>query len=470
MTEAQALNLISKLEDVKLNNLERNVVETKGRVQAAALKLDEGWFQKMLRYVASGKVEDGVQAIKESYHFQGIPEDSLRGVAIDVHDVTMWELLKKLGCWNRSRRKSLMDAKAVVVHLFSGLHEKKALQRLEKDGYFVLSVDIQNGLDIRNDLLWALLFKLAASGRVTAVIGGPPCRTFSILRHRPPGPRPLRSRWQPYGLDDLEPEERRLVDQDTGYFCRLVFLHAASTAGRVLNKEEMREVGFFLEQPADPDEYLDEGHELHGRVPTFWATPLWLRYREEAQLWLVNFDQLPLGHPTIKPTGGGTNMEGARCLDGVKAWGKGPRLFKMTEEQWKAHVSRGHVPFRRDCLTCVAGAGVGRRHGRVEHPDAFVLAADTSGPLKSPGMDSHQRGAKRSMRYLFVARLRLPTAFLNEAGCPLKGELKEDDELKEEDGDPLADYEEEEGGPLFREPEEDLDCGRNDDRGRSCLY
>ena len=278
------------------------------------------------------------------------------------------------------------------------------------------------------------------------------------------------------------------MDQDTGYFCRFVFLHGASTAGRVLTKEEIREVGFFLEQPADPDEYLDDDHELHGRVPTFWATPLWRRYSEEAQLWLVNFDQLPLGHPTIKPTGGGTNMEGARCLNGVKAttrpppwtgssselavwstglwvladsiraWGMGPRLFKMTEEQWKAHVSRGHVPFRRDCLTCVAGAGVGRRHGRVEHPDAFVLTADTSGPLKTPGMDSHQQGAKKSMRYLFVARLRLPTAFLKKAGCPLKGELKEEDEeVVEEDKDPLADDEEEVCGK--DEPEEDVDCG-----------
>ena len=97
LTEGQALNLISKLEDLKLRNLEKTVVETKGRVQAAALKLDEGWFQKMLRYVASGKAEDGVQAIKESHHFQEIPDESLRGVAMDFHDVTMWELLKKLG-------------------------------------------------------------------------------------------------------------------------------------------------------------------------------------------------------------------------------------------------------------------------------------------------------------------------------------------------------------------------------------
>ena len=298
-----------------------------------------------------------------------------------------------------------------------------------------MSSDLLTGMDVRNEVLWALLLKLVASGRVSAVIGGPPCRTFSILRFRQPGPRPLRSRELPYGLKDLEPEEQRLVDQDTGYFCRFVFLHSAATAGRVLNEEvTMKEVAFFVQQ-ADPDEHLEEDNPLYGRVPTFWDTPLWKRYREEAQLWVVNFDRLPLGHPTVKPTGGGTNMEGVRCLDGIKAterpppwtwpsselatwstglcevivdgirsWGGHPRIFKMTEEQWKAHVSRGHLPYRRDCLTCVAGGGVGRRRARVEHPDSFVLMADTSGPLKTPGMDSHQRGAKRAMKYMFVAR------------------------------------------------------------------
>ena len=131
----------------------------------------------------------------------------------------------------------------------------------------------------------------------------------------------------------------------------------------------------------------------------------------------------------------------------------------MTEEQWKVNVSRGHVPFRRDCLTCVAGAGVGRRHGRVEHPDAFVLTADTSGPLKTPGMDSHQRGAKKSMRYLFVARLRLPSAFLKEAGCPLKGEPVEEEETKGEDEDPFAEDEDLERRPHSADPEEESDCG-----------
>ena len=64
-----------------------------------------------------------------------------------------------------------------------------------------------------------------------------------------------------------------------------------------------------MEQPADPDEYLDADNPLYGKVPTFWETPLWKRYRDEAQLWVVTFDQLPLGHPTVKPSGGGSALE-----------------------------------------------------------------------------------------------------------------------------------------------------------------
>ena len=83
------------------------------------------------------------------------------------------------------------------------------------------------------------------------------------------------------------------MDQDTGYFCHFVFLHSAATAGRVNKDGEIREVAFFMEQPADPDEYLVESHEHYGQVPTFWITPFWRRYSEEAKLRVVNFDQLP---------------------------------------------------------------------------------------------------------------------------------------------------------------------------------
>ena len=56
LTESQALNLISRLEDVKLKGLEE---KTRNRVRAAAIRLEEDWFQKMLRYMKSGKADDG---------------------------------------------------------------------------------------------------------------------------------------------------------------------------------------------------------------------------------------------------------------------------------------------------------------------------------------------------------------------------------------------------------------------------
>ena len=129
----------------------------------------------------------------------------------------------------------------------------------------------------------------------------------------------------------------------------------------------------------------------------------------------------------------------------------------MTEEQWKEHVSRGHVPSRRDCLACVAGGGVGRRHARVEHPDSFVLTADTSGPLKMPGLDSHQRRAKRAMKYMFVARLRVPKVFLQTAECPMKGPAVDEEVIVEEEpDDPLAEGEPDKGRVEKEDPEDDL--------------
>ena len=103
----------------------------------------------------------------ESPHFEGVPVESLEGIAMGFNAMTEWELLKKLGCWNRSRRKALLKSKSIIIRLFSGRQEKESLQRLEKDGkgYFLTSIDLLAGMDVRNGTLWALLLKLGASGR-----------------------------------------------------------------------------------------------------------------------------------------------------------------------------------------------------------------------------------------------------------------------------------------------------------------
>ena len=48
------------------------------------------------------------------------------------------------------------------------------------------------------------------AGEFCAIILGTPCATFSVARNRPPGPRPLRSPDQPYGLPraQLSPKEQ----------------------------------------------------------------------------------------------------------------------------------------------------------------------------------------------------------------------------------------------------------------------
>ena len=56
-------------------------------------------------------------------------------------------------------------------------------------------------------------------------------------------------------------------------------------------------------------------------------------------------------------------------------------LSAAAKEQWKRHFECDHQPARRDCRTCVESQGRGRRHRRIQHPQAYTLAVDLSGRL-----------------------------------------------------------------------------------------
>ena len=58
-------------------------------------------------------------------------------------------------------------------------------------------VTVDQAEDIMADDTYAALLDLALTGKVKMVFGGPPCRTFSVLRNlatEDQGPRPLRDR------------------------------------------------------------------------------------------------------------------------------------------------------------------------------------------------------------------------------------------------------------------------------------
>ena len=95
--------------------------------------------------------------------------------------------------WNRHQRRRHARAPGVIIHLYSG-RNSKAWTKENWGGYEVINVDITMGtqFDMHAVGTWSYLCHLARSGHVVAVVGGPPCRSVSRLRHREPGPRPLR--------------------------------------------------------------------------------------------------------------------------------------------------------------------------------------------------------------------------------------------------------------------------------------
>ena len=97
---------------------------------------------------------------------------------------------------NRRIRRSINRAEHVVIHLYSGSTKARDFGHLPNSVY-VLSVDLEQGGDMLSEPLFQYLCELCASGKVIAIVGGPPCATLSRLRERAEfdgGPRVLRDR------------------------------------------------------------------------------------------------------------------------------------------------------------------------------------------------------------------------------------------------------------------------------------
>ena len=228
---------------------------------------------------------------------------------------------------------------------------------------------------------------LARQGRLRILVGGPPCRTFSRLRHQAPGPRPVRGRAAArWSLPNLTPLEAERVNGDSALVLKMAALY-----------EEMEENspqpginGFLLEHPEDPKEYLGEAESKE--LPSVWDWPELKAFAERFNLKMVSFDQGKCGHSRRKPTTLLTNLPGMDELQGLRCEknGKGfeplaedlPQRLKQTSswsswawgltqaikesikmmttaglkrlslDEWRQHVRQNHAPYRRDCRLC----------------------------------------------------------------------------------------------------------------------
>ena len=328
------------------------------------------------------------------------------------------KLVGKVGRWNdlpvNKRQRKRFEKHGVLVHLFAGPDEgmtlRKAMQEQGGPIERLLEVDILRGSDhdFLSEEVYGGLLRACFEGKLEALVGGPNCRTRSVLRHFPIEgqtnyPRPVRS-WkdhQEYGLHELTESERLKVHDDDVLMWRMITLFIVATYVRRAFGIT-KGVGFAMEQPASARDQVPD-------CVSIWDQEDWKDIKKEFNLEELNLNQGDYGGLVKKPTTIANNIE----IQPGRTWKKGsmrnppmdskqlsrwaPGLMNMVAEalkrwsegesgalkalSWKEHVNHHHIPFRKDCVVCQATQQRQLPHRRGLHPRCGVLSLDTTGPF-----------------------------------------------------------------------------------------
>ncbi|CAE6966013.1 RE1 [Symbiodinium sp. CCMP2592] len=476
MCEMEALAVIARLEDRRLEELKNATLLTRDRVGLAAVSMEKTWDAFLLDYVGTGSFESGLRAVRDAPFFRDLPGECLRWMIPTAGLWCGWDIMKESGCFTRAQRRRILTSKRWVVHLFAGREGHYEVMKLDQGDTIVLEIDVarSQGLDLLRSEVWRMLLWGAKEGKIDAVIGGPPGRA---QQHANGGERDVRS---------------------VSLIARMLWLHAMAQVGRELNGgayNHNREVAFMLEYPegitpetralfeeeilraegasrvprgkAGPATWTEtqtywetvqrprlerlKGRPTMDASASFWDTRMWKLYQQREGLRLVSFDQGATGGGSRNRTTLGTNIASLLSLDGLRVpeddpmpetsssdyiWSQGlvnavvvalsfwdrdprcaprlPRVQAMSAAQWKRHVEGNHEVYRKDCVTCVTARGIGRQHRKIHHPEAYVLTADVAGPI-APGLDPTSKGATgKNIKYLLVAKYVVPKAYVEQ--------------------------------------------------------
>ena len=448
--ECDALRLIAELESQSVEASANSAAELRAAILAVKNRKPCGWKGYLQEYVRTGDKAEGLRAVFEAPFMQHVPVEDKAGIleSMPCNPEEAWKLLKK---WpmNRAKRRQLWRAKDWIIHLFAGKETKNdPIKQLAGE---VLEVDINKGADVLSKDVYALLLWAAAQGRIKGVIGGPPCRTFSLLRYREGMgdsvrlPRPVRSARFLWGMPNLSPGEQQLVAGDNKLLLRMIWLWLvaeASSEEEDCDQWSFDKVAFGLEHPDDPREFLDEENGLWEICPSVWRTPLMEQLETLLGLVKYQFDQGAYGHEQKKPTAFLANMEmDLQARDARHEWPKPASSSAMAEwapgfrreiakallrkelqgggvkaramssreaAEWRAHLDANHWPYRRDCSVCLAASGSGRPARKVLHRDAYVLSLDVAGAFRDQGVDE-KKGKK--YRFALVATYVFPKGY-----------------------------------------------------------
>ena len=192
--------------------------------------------------------------VKLQQLFPGVPEEIMMKLVPRLEAVKS-EMFGSMLPWNRHKRRRLQKAKHVVLHVFSGDNPQYWERQLSTANTEVLCVDLQGGChaNLLDKHVYGFLLTIAASGKLRALLGGPPCRTVSALRSQGDGgPGELRTEEHPYGLPTLSMADMEKVQNDSILFFRFLSLYAVAKEVQLPSDPSPQ---LILEQPRDPKEY-----------------------------------------------------------------------------------------------------------------------------------------------------------------------------------------------------------------------
>ena len=462
--ECDALRLIAEIEGMKVEEARKTLKELTTTMKSTRVGADgnlrgpsRDWRSYVKDYLKTGRKEDITKAVMDASFMKDVPDKDR--LAIFEHlpdgDKEAWQAMKQLPL-TRARRKRLWKSNRWMVHLFSGKEkEGDPLRRwdgarpsgLEELVYLEVDLARDKAWNVAGGPLYKVLLWAASKGKIEGIFGGPPCRSYSLLRFREvPGlnlPRPVRSVQEPWGKSrGLTVEEETLVHNDNKLILRMVWLWLVAEEGKrkVWGYDTVggSKVAFALEHPEDPREFLPRG-DLYEQCASFWRTALARELSHGSGLALLTcqFDQGHFGHDQRKPTKVLSNMDMAnldqmrdprtpwekpRTSSDMAAWAPGFRAIlaqglrewqgqsivqvaAMSPERealWKEHIRQGHWPYRRDCRVCVEAAASGKPARKVVHRDACVLSMDTAGPFKEKGMDENGEKYKYVLGFTYL--------------------------------------------------------------------
>ena len=203
--------------------------------------------------------------------------------------------------WSRRKRKRLMTAKNIVIHMFSGADTQYWERRLANEHTEVLCVDLNATIsaNVLDDVTFAYLLSLCASGRVKALIDtlhAERCQRFGfkmMMDH-------LCCEQKNILMDFLlVPQQAELVFNDSVLWFTFLLMYIMCAEVR---HEEEKTTALAAEQPKDPKNYKSEEEVGEKGFMSMWRTQEWLDVANTCGADLISFDQGPMVHECRKPT------------------------------------------------------------------------------------------------------------------------------------------------------------------------